>query len=71
MDDFYFAYDYDQEKKIASRLYRRINFVFERYDPKEKKWRESPEIGCIYIGEDVYYDEISEAESQELIENWK
>lgn len=69
-EDFYFAYDYDPKKKTASRLYRRVNFVFERYIPDEEQWTDSPEQACIYIGEDVFYDEISEAEAQEIIQNW-
>ena len=70
-EDFYFAYEYNEKKKTAYRLYRRINHDFERYDKVNKKgWVPAPEISCIYIGEDVFYDEITEDQANEIIKNW-
>ncbi len=69
--DFYFAYDYDPNKNTASRLYRRVNHEFERYDNiNHEGWAPSPEISCIYVGEDVYYDEITEEQAEKIINNW-
>lgn len=70
MDDFYFVYGYNEKNKSASRLYRKINHNFERYNNAEKKWNPSPEQCCINIGEDWDYDEITEEQALEIIENW-
>ncbi|WP_127580859.1 hypothetical protein [Paenibacillus koleovorans] len=64
MDDFYFAYDFDG--KSASRLYRFINGQFERYDPGAGNWKPSPEQACIFVGEDGFYDEISEEQANSI-----
>lgn len=70
MEDFYFAYGYNKKNKSASRLYRHINHNFERYNKDKKKWESSPEQSCIFIGEDWDYDEITEQQAFEIIENW-
>ncbi|MBB6218668.1 hypothetical protein HNQ80_004842 [Anaerosolibacter carboniphilus] len=70
MEDFYFAYNYDEQKNTASRLYRRINCSFEKYDKAKKQWKPAPEQSCIYIGEDWDYDEITEEQAAEIINNW-
>ena len=67
MEDFYFAYDYDEKNMAASRLYRRINSEFERYNPGSQTWEPAPEQSCIYIGEDVFYDEITEEQANKII----
>lgn len=67
MNDFYFAYNYDEYSKGASRLYRFINGQFERYDEVECNWKADSEQGKIFIGEDWEYDEISEEQAQDII----
>lgn len=69
MEDLYFAYGYDKDKGIASRLYRRINSVFERYNKDILSWEPAPEQCCIYIGEDWEYDEMTENEANKIIKN--
>lgn len=69
MDDFYFVYDYDKKKMTASRLYRRINSQFERYYTESQSWKPAPEQACINIGEDVFYDEITEEQALKIIAN--
>ncbi len=71
MNDFYFAYDYDNKNMTASRLYRRINSEFERYNIESQSWEPAPEQSCIYIGEDIFYDEITEEQALEIITRWK
>lgn len=66
IQDFYFVYGYDQEKRIADRLYRLRDSQFERYNPKENNWEAAPEQACIFIGEDWEYEEISEEKVKEL-----
>ncbi|PHV72175.1 hypothetical protein CS063_01490 [Sporanaerobium hydrogeniformans] len=65
MEDFYFAYGYSKGK--VDRLYRRIDGSFERYDFDTKTWVDAPEQSCIYIGEDLMYDEISEDDANKVI----
>lgn len=64
--DFYFAYDLNKENMTASRLYRRINNQFERYNPESKSWEPAPEQSCIYVGDDVFYDEVSEDQAERI-----
>lgn len=53
---------------MARRLYRRINCEFQRYNKETKSWDSAPEQGCIYIGEDWDYDEITEEQAKKIIE---
>ncbi len=69
-EDFYFAYDYDETSGTASRLYRRIDEQFQRYIPQNRLWESAPEQCCIYIGEDTFYDEITEEQAKQIIKNW-
>ena len=66
MDDFYFAYGYNSEKKTADRLYRLQDSQFERYNPNKNTWEPAPEQACILIGEDWEYDEITQEQATEL-----
>lgn len=52
MEGFYFPYGYNEKYHKATRMYRRINFEFERYIKESKLWIPAPKQGCIYIGED-------------------
>ena len=63
LQDFYFAYDYDKEKKTASRLYHFKGGLMYRYNPKTDNWDIDGEQYCIFVGEDVFYDEITEEET--------
>ncbi|HHV98593.1 MAG TPA: hypothetical protein GXX36_03310 [Clostridiaceae bacterium] len=69
MDDFYFAYDYNPENNTCSLLCRHINHSFEVYNKKEKRWVPDNSLARIFIGEDIYYDEITEEQAQKIIEN--
>lgn len=69
MEDFYFVYGYDAKKNIVKRLYRRIKCVFEKYNFDIHKWEPAPEQGCIYVGKDWDYDEISEEQANNIIKN--
>lgn len=67
MEDFYFAYGYNEKANSADRLYRRINLEFERYDFESGEWKKAPEQCCIYVGQDVFYDEITEEDAEKVI----
>lgn len=69
MDKFYFAYGYNEKYHKANRLYRRVNFEFERYIKESGAWIPAPEQSCIYIGEDWEYEEITEEEANRIIED--
>lgn len=64
--DFIFVYDYDKKKKTASRMYQCKNALMYRYNPKSDSWDMDAEQYCIYVGEDVFYDKITEEEAREI-----
>lgn len=66
MEDFYFVYGYEKNKKKARRMYRFIGGEFERYNKESEEWKPSPEQSCILIGEDWEYDEITEQEAETI-----
>lgn len=68
--DFYFAYDYDRKNNDATELCRFMGGTFERFDKKQKKWIVDKELYRIFIGEDIFYDEILEKEANKLVEKW-
>jgi len=68
--DFYFAYDYSKERNNASVLCRFLHGEFERFDRKRLEWVEDRELCRIFIGEDIYYNRITEKEALRLIEGW-
>lgn len=67
MEDFYFAYDYENNE--ASRLCRFINSKFEQYNKEKGVWEANNELCCIFIGEDIFYTELTEAQANEVIKN--
>lgn len=69
VEDFYFAYGYDEKTHKASRLCRHINSHFEQYNKAAKKWEVNNELSSILIGDDWDYDEITEDQANEIIEN--
>ena len=70
MGDFYFAYDYMPELNKASKLCRHIKHSFQRYEPVKNVWVDDIELSRIFVGEDVFYDEITEKEAQDIIKAW-
>lgn len=66
LHDFFFVYEYDREKKTAMRMYQLKNGLMYRYDPKRDLWDIDGEQYCIFVGEDVLYDEITEEEAREV-----
>jgi len=69
VDDFYFAYDYNPENNTCSLLCRHISHSFEVFDKKKKRWVPDNSLARILIGEDIYYDEITEEQALKIIEN--
>lgn len=69
LGDSYFAYDYNPEKNTCSKLCRHMNCTFEVYNVKEKRWVRADELARIFIGEDIYYDEITEEQALKIIKN--
>ncbi len=59
----WFAYGLDRSNKTALRLYRFGNGLMERKQ-KDGSWREAPEQCCIFFGEDMDYEDITEEEAE-------
>ncbi len=69
MDDFYFVYDYDKKNNTASRICRLKNAQFQQFNKETKVWENNNELSCILMGEDIFYDEITEDEVNKIINN--
>ena len=67
--DFYFAYDLDLKAKTCTRLYHFHHGLMERR-LKSGEWIEEPDQLCIFVGEDVFYDEIPENIALSLAIRW-
>lgn len=65
--DFYFIYDYNPNTHEYRKLCRHINYNFQRYDRGTGKWIDDPDLSGIFIGEDIYYDKITEEEANKII----
>ncbi|MBR3470823.1 MAG: hypothetical protein IKH28_14215 [Lachnospiraceae bacterium] len=61
-DKFWFAYNVDRTNRTALRVYRYSMGLMERKQ-KDGSWREAPEQCCIFFGEDMDYEDISEEEA--------
>jgi hypothetical protein len=61
-DKFWFAYNVDRTNRTALRVYRYSKGLMERKQ-KDGSWREAPEQCCIFFGEDMDYEDISEEEA--------
>ncbi len=61
-DRFWFAYNVDRTNRTALRVYRYSKGLMERKQ-KDGSWREAPEQCCIFFGEDMDYEDISEEEA--------
>lgn len=68
MPDFYFVYGYNRKAGTAGKVCRRIKSNFQLYAWSKRAWVDDPELCRIYIGEDIYYDEVTEAEALKIIE---
>ncbi len=64
-DKFWFAYNVDRTNRTALRVYRYSKGLMERKQ-KDGSWREAPEQCCIFFGEDMDYEDISEEEANSL-----
>lgn len=64
--DFIFVYGYNKEKKTAFRMYHFKGGLMYRFDPKTNSWEMDAEQMCIFCGEDVFYDEVTEEEARNI-----
>ncbi len=62
---FWFAYGIDEKRETALRLYRYMNGSMER-KMKDGSWRDAPEQCCIFFGEDMDYEDITEEEAESI-----
>lgn len=65
-DQFWIAYEYDCEKNTADRVYRYNRGLMERKNP-DGIWHEERGALCIFCGEDLDYDYITEDEASRII----
>ncbi len=63
---FWFAYEYDCEKNTAERVYRYNRGLMERKSP-DGTWYEELEQCCIFCGEELDYEGITEEEANSII----
>ena len=68
-NDFYFAYDLDMESKTCTRLYHFHDGIMERLLHGE--WVDACEQWCIFVGEDIFYDEVPEDVALTLTVRWQ
>ncbi|MCR5303277.1 MAG: hypothetical protein K6E33_01840 [Lachnospiraceae bacterium] len=61
-EKFWFAYELNREEKSAERIYRYNKGLMER-KCKDGSWREERGQLCIFCGEELDYEEITEEES--------
>ncbi|SCY03619.1 hypothetical protein [Butyrivibrio sp. INlla14] len=64
-DKFWFAYELNREKNEAERVYRYNKGLMERKN-QDGSWVEEPEQCCIFFGEEMDYEEITEDEANSL-----
>lgn len=67
MNDFYFAYDYDEINNNCSKLCRRVNYNFQIYHRLNHAWVDRPDLGEIYIGVNIFYDVITKEQAELII----
>ena len=65
-EKFWIAYEYDREKMTANRVYRYNRGLMERKNP-DGTWHEERGALCIFCGEDLDYDDITEEEANQII----
>lgn len=64
-DKFWIAYEYDREKMTADRVYRYNKGLMERKDT-DGTWFEEAGQCCIFFGEDMDYEDITEEEANQI-----
>jgi len=64
-EKFWIAYELDRENNIADRVYRYNRGLMERKNP-DGTWFEEPGALCIFAGEDLDYEDITEEEANQL-----
>ena len=64
-EKFWFAYELNKAKNTAKRVYRFNKGLMERKN-KDGTWSEERAQLCIFCGEDMDYEEISEQEANNL-----
>ena len=64
-DKFWIAYELNRETNLAERVYRYNRGLMERKN-KEGSWQEERGALCIFCGEDLDYEEITEEEANTL-----
>ncbi|MBE5854198.1 MAG: hypothetical protein E7297_02440 [Lachnospiraceae bacterium] len=62
---FWFAYELNRESNIADRVYRYNRGLMERKN-RDGSWAEERGALCIFCGEDLDYEEITEDEAEAL-----
>lgn len=62
---FWFAYGLDKARKTALRAYRYDNGSMERKQ-KDGSWKDAPEQCCIFFGEDMEYEDLTEDEADTI-----
>ncbi len=62
---FWIAYELNREKNTAERVYRYNRGLMERKN-QDGTWREERGALCIFCGEDIDYEEITEDEANSL-----
>lgn len=64
-EKFWFAYELDRENMTAERVYRYNKGLMERRN-QDGTWHEERGALCIFCGEDIDYEEITEEEASQL-----
>lgn len=68
-EEMYFAYGLNKENATAQRIYRMVDYLFER-KCKDGTWKPAPEQACILAGDDWDYEEITADEAQRIKIIW-
>lgn len=64
-EKFWIAYELNREKNTAERVYRYNRGLMERKN-QDGTWQEERGALCIFCGEDLDYEEITEDEANSL-----
>lgn len=65
-EKFWIAYEYDRENMTAERVYRYNRGLMERKN-QDGTWSEEPEQCCIFFGEDMDFEDITEEEANQIV----
>lgn len=64
-EEFWIAYGFNREKMTADRVYRYNRGLMERKN-LDGSWHEERGALCIFSGEDLDYDDITEEEANQI-----